>query len=198
MLSANHTRHTSGSNEDITERRSFSHRQYLQAIHNRFEGFDRIDLAYYHTRTHATSTHSDTSPAPTIAHDNKDCSGQQGICRPQDAVNCVLPSAVTVIEKVLGRSIVDRNHRKVQQSIPCQGTSAHNAGRCLFNSGNNTFTNRAIMQGNDQVGAIIHHQVWFDSQRLFDVPLVGGEILSILSIDGDTISDKRSAYIIFC
>src|SRR5713101_3552011 len=112
MLWANHSCHAGGSYEDIAKLHSLRHRQYLQTVHNRFQRFDCIDLADYHTRTHATSTHSNASSAPTVACDNEDCSGQEGIGCSQDAVNSVLTGAVTVIEEVLGGGIVDGNYRK--------------------------------------------------------------------------------------
>ncbi len=71
MVCVDHVQVTSDGDENVTNRGGFHHRHYPEAIHNRFQRHQRVNLGYDHIRAHTTGTHRQPASAPAITSDNK-------------------------------------------------------------------------------------------------------------------------------
>jgi hypothetical protein len=97
---------------------------------------------------------------------------------------------------MLGRCIVYRDDRKAQRLIRCQCSGAHDASGGLLKPTQHSAICGPLVQGYNQVGAIIHYEMRLNSQRLFKVALIGGEIFSVGGIHGNTACHERGTDII--
>src|SRR5690349_20247073 len=132
MLTIDHVTITGDGHEDIANRRRFAHRHYAESIHYRFDCLDRIDFRDDDVRTHATRAQGHALTAPSITNNYERATGEQDIRRANDAVECRLARAVTVIEEVLGLCIVHSDGREGQHARSFHSSETLNTGGCFF------------------------------------------------------------------
>src|SRR5438270_1435906 len=104
--------------EDVSDRGRRDHRHDSEAVHHRLDSLYRIDLCHDDVCAEAARAHRNTLAAPAVTNHNQGPSGQQDICSADDAVNCGLPCAVSVVEEVLGLCIVDGDGREGEYPGP--------------------------------------------------------------------------------
>ena len=103
--------------EDVADRRGALHRQHLEALHDRLERAQRVDLADDDARAHAARAQREPLPAPAVARDHEDAPGEQHVRRAEDAVDRRLARAVAVVEEVLRARLVDGDHREAEHAV---------------------------------------------------------------------------------
>src|SRR4026209_1233266 len=101
MLGVDHVSVSGDRHEDVANRGGFSDRHHAETVHHCLNRFDRIDFSHDDIRTHAASAKRNAFTTPAITDDNEVSSGEQDIRRANDAVESRLPSAVTIVKKVL-------------------------------------------------------------------------------------------------
>ena len=80
----------------------------LKTVHDRLERLQGIHFTDDHMGTVSLGSDSDTPPAPPIAAYHKDTARKEPIRGPDDAIDCALARAVSIVKEVFGIGIVDR------------------------------------------------------------------------------------------
>src|SRR5690606_18675755 len=112
MLLVDHVTIAGNRNEEVTDLCRFQDRKHAETVHNSLDRFDRIDLANDNVRSKAASTHCNALTAPTITDRDERLAGEQDVRGADDAVECRLARAISVIEKVLRLSVVHGDRRE--------------------------------------------------------------------------------------
>src|SRR5947209_3985657 len=107
----------SHSAEHVAEFGSFGHGHHTESVHGRLERLGRINFRNDDFRAIAARAAGQPASAPTIACDNELRARQQEVGCANNAVDGGLPSAVPVVEQMLGIRIVDGYDRILQHTF---------------------------------------------------------------------------------
>ena len=88
---------------------------HREAVHQRLERADRVDLDDRDVRAVAGHPGGDPLADPAVAGDDDLAPGDQDVGRAQDAVERALAGPVAVVEEVLGLGLVDRDDREPER-----------------------------------------------------------------------------------
>ena len=104
-----------------------------EAVHDRLERAQRIDLEHHHVGAVPLGPHGDAPPAPAVAGHDDHPAGDQHVGGADDAVQRRLPGAVPVVEEVLGERLVDGHDGVAQHAVrPPWSLQADHAGGGLL------------------------------------------------------------------
>ena len=135
--------------EEVAELRRVCHRHDIEAVHDRFDRADRIDLGDDDSCAEAFRSHRNALAAPAVACDNDDLAGDDQVGGTVDAVPHGLARAVAVVKEMFHHGVVDAHHRKCKLALAVHGFQTNDAGRGLFASADDA---------RDQVGQFgVHH-----------------------------------------
>ena len=98
-------------------RRGLRHGHDPEAVHDRFEGPQRVDLQHDHVGAVSLGPHGHAPAAPAVADDDDRLAGDQPIGGPDDAVEGRLAGAVAVVEHVLGHGFVHGDDGIAQHAL---------------------------------------------------------------------------------
>ena len=90
---------------------------HREAVHQRLEGADRVDLDDRDVRAVAGHPRGDPLADPAVAGDDDLAAGDEDVGRPQDPVERALAGPVAVVEEVLGLGLVDRDDREAEGAV---------------------------------------------------------------------------------
>src|ERR1700754_5088133 len=102
MLAIDHVAIAGDGHEDVTNRRSLTHRHYAESVHYSFDCFNRINFRHNDIRAHPACTRCDSLAAPAITDNYQCATGKQDVCRADNAVQRRLARAITIVEEVFG------------------------------------------------------------------------------------------------
>ena len=99
----------------------------------------------------------------------------------QHAVDGRLAGAVAIVEQVLGRRVVDRDHRNAQRAVALHGAQADDAGGRLLHAGAHLGREVGVLrvQQRDQVGAVVHGQHRSFVEHRVQMRVVGLVVLAL-------------------
>ena len=132
-----------------------------EAVHQRLEGADRVDLDDRDVRAVAVHPRGDPLADPAVAGDDDLAAGDEDVGRPQDAVERALAGAVAVVEEVLGLGLVDRHDREAERAVGGHRLEPDDAGRGLLGAGEDLGDlGRALaVEQRDEVAAVVHRDL---------------------------------------
>ena len=155
----------------------------------------RIDLGDDHPGAHALGPHGQTPAAPAVARHHQDAAGKQAVGGPDDAIDGALAGAVAVVEEILGVGVVHRDHGVAQHPVHGHGLQADNPGGGLFAAAPDARDEFLAlgMDGEDQVGPVVHTDLGFEIQSLVDVAVIGVAVFPLDGEGGDllVLGEKR-------
>ena len=109
-------------------RGGFGHRHDTEAVHDRFQRLQRVNLGDDDVGAQPLGPHGDAAAAPAVAADHNVLAGDQHVGGADDAVHGALARAVAVIEQMLGQGIVDGDDREHQLAVCGHRPQADDAG----------------------------------------------------------------------
>src|SRR5579864_1816963 len=167
--------------EDVAKLRGFGHGHHAETVHGSFERLGRVDLGDNDFGSSATRAAGETASAPAVSGDDEFRSREQKVGRSNDAIDGGLSSAVAIVEKVLGVSVVDGDDGILQHAFFRHCTQANDAGGGFFGAADHAIERVAAlgMQNADQVGAIVHGDVRLVVESGEDVVVVGVVVLAL-------------------
>ncbi len=176
--------------EDVAHLRRPGHRHHLEAVHDRLERAQGLDLGDDDVGAHALRPGGDAAAAHPVAGDDERASGQQDVRRAQDAVDRGLPRAVPVVEEVLGVGVVDRDHRKRQHALLLHRTKPDDTRRRLLRAADDVAEQILArpVELRDQVRAVVHRDLRSSRQDRLDVAVVAVAVLALVGEDGDLVA----------
>ena len=118
--------------EDVSARSGLERRHHLVAGHSRLERPERLDLADDHHRAGAAGAFGDALASPAVADHHDRVPGEQHVGGADDPVERRLAGAVAVVERPLGTSLVDRQHRAPQPGLFLETAQPQQPGRRLL------------------------------------------------------------------
>ena len=112
--------------------------------------------------------------------------GQEDVGGADDAVDAGLPGAVDVIEFPLRFGVVDGHDRVKQLAVAAHGAQTMDAGGGFLGAANDAFGQLGmfVVDGEDQVRAVIEGQGGLEVERALDAPI---EILDVLAVPGEDV-----------
>src|ERR1019366_4836566 len=122
--------------ENVADFGGLFHAHHAETVHDRFEGFGRIDFGDDDFRSRAAGARSKAASAPAVAGDHELRPGEQEIRGADDAVNRRLPGAVAIVEQMLGVGVVDGHDGIAQHAFLRHGAQTNHAGGRLFGAAN--------------------------------------------------------------
>ena len=160
--------------EDISKRSCLLHLHYLEAVHYSLHCLDRIHLGndYLCTKTLCTHCHTFTTPAVACHNDILSCNDK--VCSAVDTIPYRLACSVTVIEKVLTVSIVDKHHRESQLFSFIELNESQDTSRCLFAASDHVRDKISIfcMHKIHEITTIVDDDMWTNLKNSSDMSLV--------------------------
>ncbi len=132
VLAANDFEIAGDRDEEISDRGGLFHRHDAEAVHDRFDGLQWIDLGHDDVGAHALGAHGDAASAPAVPSDDEDGAADQPVGRADDAVHGGLAGAVAVVEHVLGVGIVDGDDRELEHFLLGHAAQPNDAGGGFF------------------------------------------------------------------
>ncbi len=108
---------------------------HLEAVHQRLERADRIDLDDRDVRAVAGHPRGDPLADPAVAGDHDLAPGDEDVGRAQDPVERALAGPVAVVEEVLGLGLVDRDDREAERAVGGHRPQPDDPGRRLLGPG---------------------------------------------------------------
>ena len=172
-----------GGDEYVADFRRFEHGHHTVAVHDRFQRAQGIDFSDDHVGAQAGSPQRDATAAPAIASHDDDASRQENVGRPYDAVDGALARAIAIVEEVFGGAVINGDHGKAQSAVIRHRAQANDAGGGFLCAAHDFVQDLApiFVDRADEVGAIIHCDMWFVIERRMDVFVIG---LVVLALDG--------------
>ena len=169
--------------EDVADLGRLQHRHDTEAVHDRLQRLERVDLGDNDVGAHALGAHGNALAAPAVAADNEVLPCQQDVGGADDAVDGALARAVAVVEEVLGLRVVDGDDGELKLAGRGHRTQADDAGGCLFRAADDILQQVAALgvQHGDEVHAVIHRDVRLDVEHAVQMAVV---LLSRLALDG--------------
>ena len=132
-----------------------------EAVHQRLEGADRIDLDDRDVGAVAVHPRRDPLADPAVARDDDLAPGDEDVRGPQDAVERALAGAVAVVEQVLGLGLVDRHDREAERLVGGHRLEPDDAGRRLLGAGEDLLdlVGPLAVEQRDEVAAVVHRDL---------------------------------------
>ena len=167
--------------EDVAEFRGFRGGHDLEAVHDRLERGQRIDLGDRDVGAHAARPARDPAAAPAITQHDEPRAREEAVRGPQDSVDRALPRAVAIVEEVLRLRVVHREDRIPERPLAGHGPKADHAGRRLLGAGDHLLRLLRALRVEDghEIGAVIHRELGLGVQRRVDVLVVGVGVLAL-------------------
>ena len=153
-------------------------------VHSRLQRSRMVHLSDNHIRAHPARPQRHASPAPAVARHHNFLARPKYVRRPRDAVQRALPSAVAVVEEVLGIGVVHRDNRIPQPARARQAPQPDNARGRLFSAADNALYRVPALrvQYSHQIRAVVHSDVGAEVKRGVDVRVIG---IVVLALDGE-------------
>ena len=172
-----------GGDEQARHLGGLGHRHDAEAVHDRLEGAQRVDLEHDDVGAVALETHGQTAPAPAVAGHADDAAGDEDVGGPDHAVERALAGAVAVVEHVLGVGVVDGHDREHEAALGLERLEADDTGGRLLGAADDVrgHVRPLAVQHTDDVGAVVHGDVGPMVDAGVDVLVVG---LVVLALDG--------------
>ncbi len=170
--------------ENVAKLGGLLHGQDFVAVHQGFQGLQGVDLGDDHPGPHAPGPQGQAPAAPAIPGHHKDAAGHQPVGGPHDAVQGALTGTVAVVEEVFGHGVIHRDDGEAQHPVFGHGLEADHPGGGLLGAGKNIAQQVLAfgMDGEDQVGPVVHGHLGFHFQGLVDVAVVG---VAVFAFDGE-------------
>ena len=184
---------TRGSAEDVSQRCRLLGRHHAKTVHRSLKGPQRIDLEHDHMCAHASGALGDSTPAPAIPNHDKVTTGQQYVRGAQNAIDRRLARAIAIVKEVLRLRLVDRDDRDTKHALDLHGPQAKDARRRLLRASDQRVEQLATRRMNDtnQIGTIVHRQLWAMIDGGHDVPVVRVVIFAVDRKDRDVVSTNE-------
>ena len=117
-------------NVGVTNKVLYLH--YLEAVHERLQGVDRIDLGDLNDRTLARQRFGTALTYVTVAAQQDGLAADQHVGSAVDAIDQRVAGAVAVVELGLRHGIIDVHRREWQHAFLGEVVEAVHARRCFF------------------------------------------------------------------
>ena len=175
--------------EDVADPGRFHHGHHPEAVHDRLQRLERLDFGDDDVRAEALGAHGDAAAAPSVAGHDEVFAGQQDVGGADDAVDGALAGAVAVVEQVFGHGVVDRNDRVLERAVLGHGLETDDAGGGLLGAADDVLEQigPVVVQGGQQVTAIVHGHVRLVVQGSIEMLVVGVVVLALDGIHGHLI-----------
>ena len=143
--------------EDLALPGGDGHRLDPEAVHDRLERAQRVDLGDRHDGAHASRPGRNALAAEAVAGDDETLAREQDIRRPDDAVERRLARSVPVVEQMLGIGVVDGDDRIAKQPSRLHRPEADHTGRCLLGPTDHLVELRSaeLMQARHQIATVV-------------------------------------------
>jgi len=180
VLAPNHRAAAGDGDEHVADPGGLGDGHHAVAVHHGLEPTQRVDLAHGHMGAHALGPAGAPSAAHAVSAHDYVHACQQDVRRAEDAVDGALAGAVAVIEQVLRVGVVHRDDRVLQCTISLHGAQADDPGGRLLGAGDDALEPRAalLVEGRDDIGAVVHGQGWAEGKRGLDVGVVRIPVLA--------------------
>src|SRR2546429_913197 len=152
--------------EDVTNRSRLSDWHHTESIHHGFHRFNWIDFNYYDVRPHAARAQRHSFAAPSVTDDHQSPAGQKDVGRANNAIECGLARAVTIVKEMFGLGVVDGHGREGEYSRGLHRLQTHDAGRGFFRGSGNLLLQFRLFLNHRRhhVRPIVDNYVWFEFQ----------------------------------
>jgi hypothetical protein len=173
----------------LAPRRGLANGHHLEAVHQRLERADRIDLHDRYVGTHSVHPRRDAATDPAIAGDDDVPTREEDVRRPEDAVDRRLARAIAVVEQMLGLSLVDRHDREPERAVGRHSLEPDHAGRRLLGSREHVpdLVGPLAMEERHEVAAVVHRDLRPGVGDLVEVGVIRVAILAAASKRRDAI-----------
>src|ERR1017187_5003180 len=175
--------------EDVADLGGFVHAHHAVTIHDGFDGLRGIDFGDDDLSSQPARAAGQPASTPAVAGDHKLGAGKQEVGGAHDAVDGGLPSAVAVVEQMLGVSIVHRDDGIAQYALLRHGAQTNDASCGLFRTANHAVQHIGPLgkRNGHQIGAVIHGDVRSVIERRHDVRVVGVVVLALDGVDRNVV-----------
>src|SRR5699024_9583937 len=112
MLGHNDLTTTRSRDEDICRRYDVFKTSYLETVHSRLQGVDRINFSHDHAGALTTKRFGSTFTNVTVAGDDGGLTAQQYVCTAHDAIRQRVTDTVFVVKLRFGNRVVDVDSRE--------------------------------------------------------------------------------------
>ena len=167
---------------------------HLEAVHQRLEGADRVDLDDRDVRAVAGHPRRDPLAHPAVAGDDDLAAGDEDVRRPQDPVERALAGAVAVVEEVLGLGLVDRDDREAEGVVGGHRPQPDDAGRRLLGPGEDLrdLAGPLAVEQRHEVAAVVHRQLRMGVGDRVEVRVVGVAVLAAAGVGRRSRTRRRA------
>ena len=179
---------------------SFHDRHDDKTVHQRFGGFDRIDLGDDDFRAHAFGAHGHALAAPAVADDHDGLGGDDEVGVVHDGFHDRLAGAVAIVEEMLHHRVVDSDHRRAQIAVGFHRFETDDAGGRFFTAAED-FLNEGWMiavEHGGEIAAVVDEEIWLKFGELFNVEIVFFLGRAVFGEGCDAILHKRSDDVVLC
>ena len=188
-----------GGDEDARHLGRLGDRHDAEAVHDRLDRLERVDLEHDDVGAVALHAHRQAAAAPAVAGDADGRAGEQDVGRAHDAVERALTGAVAVVEHVLGVGLVDGHDREHEPALGLERLEADDPGGRLFGAADDVgrHVGTLAVQHADDVGAVVHGDVGTVVDAGVDVVVVGGVVLALDGVDAHAVVvDQRGGDVV--
>ena len=151
-----------------------------EAVHQRLERADRIDLDDRDVGAVAVHPGGDALAHPAVAGDDDLAPGDEDVGRPEDAVDGRLAGPVAVVEEVLGLGLVDGHDREAEGAVGGHRLEPDDAGRRLLRAGEDLLdlAGPLAVEQRHEVAAVVHGDLRVGVGDGVEVGVVGVAVLA--------------------
>ena len=199
VLAAQHVDVAGGGDEELGDLGGLGDGHDAEAVHDRLEGAQRVDLEHDDVGAVALHAHREAAAAPAVAGDADGAPGDQDVGGADDAVEGALAGAVAVVEHVLGVGLVDGDDGEHEPALGLERLEADDAGGGLLGAADDVggHVGALAVEHADDVGAVVHGDVGAVVDAGVDVLVVGLVVLALDGVDAHAVLlDQRGGHVV--